>query len=144
MSLLPECHRWSERALLTLDEGSRGGREEMQLLAGLGISLMFTRGNSERSHAALNRSLAIAEEHSDVPNIAGLIGMLHMYHLRGGDFRTALRHAEHSSKVADRLGDAGLTALAHALLGISRHLMGDLGGAHVDLEKAVEPGTAVS
>jgi tetratricopeptide (TPR) repeat protein len=92
----------------------------------------------------LNRSLAIAEEHSDVPNIAGLLGMLHMYHLRGGDFRTALQHAEHSSKVAGRLGDAGMTALAHALLGISRHLMGDLAGAHLDLEKAVEPGSAVS
>src|SRR5262249_21124630 len=44
MSLLPECQRWSERALLALDEKSRGGREEMQLQASLGLSLMFTRG----------------------------------------------------------------------------------------------------
>ena len=36
MSLLTECHRWSERALLALDDGSRGGREEMQLQAGSG------------------------------------------------------------------------------------------------------------
>ena len=143
MSLLPECHRWSERALLALDDASRGGHEEMHLQAGLGISLMFTRGNSEPAHVALNRSLAIAEEHSDVPNMAGLLGMLHMYHLRGGDFRTALQYAEHSSKVASRLGDAGMTTLAHALLGISRHLMGDLDGARVDLEKAFEPGFGV-
>jgi len=85
---------------------------------------------------ALNRSLAIAEEHSDVPNMAGLLGMLHMFHLRGGNFRTALQYAEHSSKVAGRLGDAGMITLAHALLGISRHLMGDLDGARVNLEKA--------
>ena len=116
MSLLPECHRWSERALLALDEGSRGGHEEMQLQAGLGISLMFTRGNNDPAHVALNRSLAIAEEHSDVPNMAGLLGMLHMYHLRGGDFRTALQYAEHSSKVASRLGDAGIGG-PDALLG---------------------------
>jgi predicted ATPase/DNA-binding winged helix-turn-helix (wHTH) protein len=144
MSLLPECHRWSERALLVLDEGSRGSNDEMQLQAGFGISLMFIRGNNEHAHVALNRSLAIAEEHSDVANMAGLLGMIHMYHLRGGDFRTALQYAEHSSKVASRLGDAGMTALAHALLGISRHLMGDLDGAHVDLEKALEPGSAMS
>jgi predicted ATPase/DNA-binding winged helix-turn-helix (wHTH) protein len=143
MSLLPECHRWSERALLALDKGSRGGHEEMQLQAGLGISLMFIRGNNEAAHVALNRSLAIAEEHSDVANMAGLLGMLHMYHLRGGDFRTALQYAEHSSKVASRLGDAGMITLAHALLGISHHLMGDLEGARANLEKVFEPGFGV-
>ena len=34
MSLLIECQRWSERALLALDDARRGGREEMQLQAG--------------------------------------------------------------------------------------------------------------
>jgi predicted ATPase/DNA-binding winged helix-turn-helix (wHTH) protein len=146
MSLLTECRRWSERALLALDDESRGERDEMLLQAGLGISLMFTRGNSELAHAGLSKSLAIAEERSDIHNMAGLLGMLHMYHLRGGDFRTALQYAEHSSKVASRLGDAEVTALAHALLGISRHLMGDLRGARVELEAALEfgPGAPTS
>ena len=36
MSLLPECHRWSERALLALDDAARGGIEEMHLQAALG------------------------------------------------------------------------------------------------------------
>ena len=36
MSLLPECHRWSERAILALDDGARGGLEEMRLQADLG------------------------------------------------------------------------------------------------------------
>jgi predicted ATPase/DNA-binding winged helix-turn-helix (wHTH) protein len=146
MSLLIECQRWSERALRALDDGSRGGREEMQLQAGLGISLMFTRGNSEPVHVALNRSLGIAEEHSDVLHMAGLLGMLHMYHLRGGDFGLALQYAEHSSKIASRLGDVRVTALAHALLGISRHLMGDLRGARAELEAALAagPGAATS
>jgi tetratricopeptide (TPR) repeat protein len=143
MSLLPECYRWSERALSVLDERSRGQREEMQLQAGLGISLMFTRGNSEPVHVALNRGLGIAEECGDVQNMAGLLGMLHMYHLRGGDFRIALQYAEHSSKIASRLDDAGITALAHALLGISRHLMGDLSRARVELEAALELGPGV-
>lgn len=146
MSLLIECHRWSERALTALDEASRGGREEMQLQAGFGIALMFTRGNSDLVHVALNRSLGIAEERSDSLHMAGMLGMLHMYHLRGGDYRVALQYAEHSSKIAGSQGDTALTALAHALLGISRHLMGDLSGSRVELEAALgtRPGMAAS
>ena len=55
MSLLPECHRWSQRALLALDDTIRGGPEEMHLQAGLGISSMYTMGSSEQSHAALTQ-----------------------------------------------------------------------------------------
>jgi predicted ATPase len=145
MSLLTECQHWSERALLALDEARRGSREEMQLQAGLGISLMFTRGNSDPVHVALNRSLGIAEEHSDLLHIAVMLGMLHMYHLRGGDYRLALRYAEHSTRIASRLGDVRLTALAQSLLGISHHLMGDLNGARVELEAALkhESGAAI-
>lgn len=47
MSLLPECYRWSEQALLALDDTGRGTAEEMRLQAGLGYSLMFTRGGGE-------------------------------------------------------------------------------------------------
>ena len=56
---------------------------------------------------ALNRSLGIAEERSDALHMAGMLGMLHMYHLRGGDYQLALRYAEHSSRIAGKLGDAG-------------------------------------
>ncbi len=38
MSLLPECHRWSERALRALDDHAPGGVEEMHLQASLGVS----------------------------------------------------------------------------------------------------------
>ena len=110
----------------------------MQLQAGLGISLMFTRGNSDPVHVALNRSLGIAEERSDALHMAGMLGMLHLYHLRGGDYHLALRYAEHSSMIAGKLDDVRLTALAHSLLGISRHLVGDLAGARVELEAALE------
>jgi predicted ATPase/DNA-binding winged helix-turn-helix (wHTH) protein len=45
MSLLTEGHRWSERAILALDDATRGGAEEMRLQAVLGVALMFTRGS---------------------------------------------------------------------------------------------------
>jgi predicted ATPase len=140
MSLLPECHRWSERALLALDETSRGGREEMQLQASLGLSLMFTRGHSDAACAALNRSLAIAKARGDLLNEVRLLGPLHMYHVRAGDFKVSLQYAKRGSEVASTLGDVGASVLARTLLGISLHLMGDLSGARVELEAALEPG----
>jgi predicted ATPase len=84
MSLLPECHRWSERAILALDDATRGRSEEMHLRACLGISSMHMLGQSDAARVALDRSLAIAEEHGDVLSQAGLLGMLHMFHFRGG------------------------------------------------------------
>ena len=53
----------------------------MQLQAGFGISLMFTRGNSDRVHAALNRSLEIAEERSDAFHMAANAGHAAVYPL---------------------------------------------------------------
>jgi predicted ATPase len=142
MSLLPECQRWSERALLVLDERSRGGREEMQLQACLGLSLTFARGHTDAAGAALNRSLAIAEARGDLVNELRLLGPLHMYLVRGGDFATSLQYAKRSSEIAGTLGDASATALAHALLGISLHVMGDLDGARTELEAALEAGAS--
>src|SRR5262249_1159522 len=74
MSLLTECHRWSERAILALDDATRGGPEEMHLQAALGVSLMFTRGNSEAARVALTRSLEIAEQSGDASDQLQLLG----------------------------------------------------------------------
>jgi predicted ATPase/DNA-binding winged helix-turn-helix (wHTH) protein len=137
MSLLAECQRWSERALQALDETRRGGEDEMQLQAGFGIATMFMRGNSDPVQAALNRSLAIAETRNDAVHMAGMLGMLQLYHLRGGDYRNALQFAERSAAIAQGLDDPRLSALAHSMLGIARHLAGDLDGARTELEAAL-------
>ena len=83
------------------------GREEMHLQAALGVSLMFTRGNSEAARVALDRSLAIAEERGDAPDQLQLLGLLHMFHHRIGDFKTALHYAKRSSAVAETVADSG-------------------------------------
>ncbi|MGH6883539.1 MAG: ATP-binding protein, partial [Hypericibacter sp.] len=93
MSLLTESARWSERAILALDGAMRGGPEEMQLQATLGLSSMFTRGSSDAALVALSRSLAIAEARSDALDQLQLLGLLHMFHHRAGDFKTALHYA---------------------------------------------------
>jgi hypothetical protein len=86
MSLLPECHRWSQQAILALDDTNRGRPVEVHLQAGLGTSLMNIHGKGEAAQVALNRSLAIAEGLDDHLGQMGLLGVIHV---RGEDFKAA-------------------------------------------------------
>lgn len=137
MSLLPECHRWSERAILALDGAARGGIEEMHLQAALGVSLMFMHGGRDAARVALDRSLAIAEARGDALDQLRLLGPLSMFHLRAGDFKAALDYARRCSVIADTVRNPLTAALDHAILGTSLHLAGDLEGARAELESAL-------
>ena len=101
-----------------------GQSEEMHLQAGLGISSMHMHGESDAARVALNRSLAIAEERGDVLHQAGLLGMLHMFHFRGGDFKTALDYAKRCRALAGTIDDPAAIALAHSILGMSLLIYG--------------------
>jgi predicted ATPase/DNA-binding winged helix-turn-helix (wHTH) protein len=137
MSLLPECHRWSHRALLALDDSIRGGPEEMHLQAGLGISSMYTMGSSEQSHAALTRGLELAEKFFDPVEQLRLIAQLHSFHRRAGDFDRMLAVAQRGAAVAREVaGPTGIIA-AHSLLGQSHHLIGNQAAARAHLEAAL-------
>ncbi|QQO14293.1 winged helix-turn-helix domain-containing protein [Bradyrhizobium diazoefficiens] len=142
MSLLTECRRWSERALLAINPSSRGSAEEMHIQAALGLTLMFTRGGSEAARTALSRSLAIAQARGDAPNQLQLLGRMHIFHERMGQFDAALGYAQQSLVVAETLGDAASIALANSLLGVSLHLAGEHRDALRMLEAAWHgPGT---
>jgi predicted ATPase/DNA-binding winged helix-turn-helix (wHTH) protein len=140
MSLLPECHRWSERAAVALGDGARPGLEQMRLQANLGVSLMFMRGGRDAAHSALTRSFAIAEDQGGAVDQLRLFGPLNMFHLRKGDFKIALDYAQRCSALARTMDDPVAAELAHSILGISLHLAGDLGGARAELEGAVRRG----
>ena len=99
-SMLPECHRWSERAILALGDDRRGTAEEMRLQAALGFSLMFIQGGSDAARAALERSLDIAGESGDTLYEMWLLVSLNLFHFRNGDFRTALHYARRSTAAA--------------------------------------------
>ncbi|QIO31258.1 ATP-binding protein [Bradyrhizobium sp. 1(2017)] len=142
MSLLIECRRWSERALLAMGPTSQGSAEEMHIQAALGLTLMFTRGGSEAARTALSRSLALAEARGDQTNQLQLLGRMHIFHERMGEFDAALGYAQQSLIVAEALGDAASIALAHSLLGVSLHLAGEHRDALTMLEAAWQgPGT---
>ena len=138
MSLLPECHRWTERALRTLDDTERGGPDEMHLQAALGMALMFTSDHGKAARSAFDRSLHIASTRGDTANQMLLFGPLHMFHFRSGDYRGALQLARRAATAAASLADPGAMALAHCLTGVSLHSMGDLVGARCELEAALQ------
>ena len=137
MSLLTECHRWSERALYARAAIARGDAEEMHLQASLGMSLMFLHGVSDAARVALNRSLAIAEARGDTLNQLQLLGRLHMFHVRIGNFNAALECARRSTTVSRNITDPAATALAHSFLGISLSYLCDLDDARVEIEQAL-------
>jgi predicted ATPase/DNA-binding winged helix-turn-helix (wHTH) protein len=140
MSLLPECHRWSERAIHALDDTTRGGVEEMRLQSGLGMALMFIRVHNEAARTAFKRSFSIAEQHGDILNQMLLLGPLQLFHFRTADFKTSLHYAKLSAVVAGTIGDPSAIALAHCLSGMSLHYMGDIGAARAELEAALRKG----
>jgi predicted ATPase/DNA-binding winged helix-turn-helix (wHTH) protein len=136
-SMLLECHRWSEQAILVLGNDRRGTLEEMRLQAALGVSLMATRGFSDTARVALDRGLAIAEERGDILYQMWLLVSLNIFHVRNGNFTTALQIARRCSATASIMGDTEAIALAHFLFGNSLLLIGDLRGASAELEAAL-------
>lgn len=134
MSLLPECYRWSERAILALDDATRGDPQEMHLQASLGVSSMQMRGQSEAARAALNRSLVIAEASGEVLNQVGLLGMLSMFEVRDGDFKASLHFAQLSRAVDGATENAPALALANSILGRALQFVGEHGASRRELE----------
>jgi predicted ATPase/DNA-binding winged helix-turn-helix (wHTH) protein len=140
MSLLPECHRWSERAIFALDDAARGGLDEMHLQAGLGISWMYMHGGRDAAHMALSRSLEIAEKSDDALDQLRILGPLNQLYLRAGAFKTALHYARRCAAIAATAEDAAAIALGHYTLGNSLHFSGELSSAGVELEATLESG----
>ena len=144
MSLLSECHRWSERALAVLPDSSRGSIEEMHLQAGLGNSSMYLHGERDAARGALSRGFEIAEQIGDARDQLRILGPLHMFHLRTGEFKTALRYARRCAAITANTEDPAPVALGHFILGNALHFSGDLSGARVELEATLKSGPRLS
>jgi predicted ATPase/DNA-binding winged helix-turn-helix (wHTH) protein len=138
MSLLTECYQRSQRAIVALDDTTRGGADEMQLQAGLGVASMLIHGPGEAARAALNRSLAIAEARGDVLGQVVMLRTLSLLCTRQAEFKIALDHAKSARAVAGTIEEPDANALAQSALGMSLHFMGSLSGARSELEAAFQ------
>ena len=131
LALLRECQRRVEIAVATLSDADRGTQREMQLQGALGVSLMFSRGNSREVQTALTRALALGDELDDPHLQLRLLGALHISLYRLGEFREALGVAERSRGVAKRLTDPAASSLSEWMIGTTHHLL----GGQVEAEK---------
>jgi tetratricopeptide (TPR) repeat protein len=137
MSLLPECYRWSQRAIVALDEETLGETEEMPAaLARVASMLMY--GSGDAARAALSRSLAIAEARADVLGQVGMLFRLSVFCNREGEFNIGLEYAKRARAVAATSEEPDATALAQSSLGRALHLAGDYSGARSELEAAFQ------
>jgi predicted ATPase len=136
MLLLTECCRWSQRVIAALDDTTRGGADEMQVQAGLGVALMYIHGPNEAARAALERSLTIAEARGNILIRVAVLRSLSLFSMRQGNFKMSLAHAKHAKAVAGTVDEPDATALAQTALGLVRLFMADYAGASAELEAA--------
>ncbi|MBW5437272.1 tetratricopeptide repeat protein [Bradyrhizobium canariense] len=125
LTLLTECYRWTQQALASLDASAVDGRNEMILHAALGVSAMFTQGNTEAVRSAFTRSLQLAGELQDLHWQLWLLRGLHIYLTRVGDFHGALGTGEQGESVARKLNDPASTLNVEWMLGVAHHLIGN-------------------
>lgn len=138
LSSLGECRTWCGRALSIIGEEHLNSAIELELQAGLGTSLMFTRGNSQAAGAALLRALDVASTLGDQWNQLRILGRLHIFHERIGEYGVAFGHAERAVRVANAIGEPDALGVAYSLSGISHHLAGDQSRARRELELSLE------
>jgi predicted ATPase/DNA-binding winged helix-turn-helix (wHTH) protein len=137
-SLVAECLDWAERSIAALDDTTRGTRQEMDLQAMLGHSLMFTKGNSEQVRAAFKRGLDIALALREPLDQLRLIARLHGYLMRVGQVKSALALASRAETIAQATADAASIALAKSLLCGIHHHLGDQSRALAYRRSAME------
>nr|WP_249139754.1 winged helix-turn-helix domain-containing protein [Bradyrhizobium japonicum] len=125
LTLLTECYRWTQQALASRDTSAVDSRKEMTLQAALGVSVMFTQGNTEAVRSAFTRSLQLARELEDLHWQLWLLRGLHVYLTRVGDFHGALGIGEQGESVARKLNDPAATLNVEWMLGIAHHLIGN-------------------
>lgn len=125
LTLLTECYRWTRQALASLDTNAVDGRQEMTLQAALGVSVMFTQGNTEAVRSSFTRSLELARELDDLHWQLWLLRGLHIYLTRVGDFHGALGIGEQGESVARKLNDPAATLNVEWMLGVAHHLIGN-------------------
>jgi predicted ATPase/DNA-binding winged helix-turn-helix (wHTH) protein len=123
LTLLTECHSWTQQALASAD--AVDSRKEMALQAALGVSVMFTQGNTEGVRSAFARSLHLAQELDDLHWQLWLLRGLHIYLTRVGDFHGALGTGEQGASVARKLNDPTSTLNVEWMLGVAHHLIGN-------------------
>jgi predicted ATPase/DNA-binding winged helix-turn-helix (wHTH) protein len=137
MSLLTECQHWVELAIAASATTPTSARRELALQYAMGISLMFTSGNTQAVPVAFNKGLEIAKALNDLHSQVRLLSALHIFKTRVSDFIGALELSERCIAVANKLADPAGVTMAEWMAGTANHLLGNQAEACVQCESAV-------
>jgi predicted ATPase/DNA-binding winged helix-turn-helix (wHTH) protein len=136
-SLLTECYHWTNRAITALDDAAIGTRREMELQTALGVSLMFTQGNTGAVRTAFVRGLELAEIIDDPDCQRRLLSGYFLYLTRTGDFHGALSVSQQVKAVAVEAGEHDSVVMADWMMGVAYHNIGDQAAARTCCESAI-------
>jgi predicted ATPase/DNA-binding winged helix-turn-helix (wHTH) protein len=140
LSLTDECRATVSRAIDLLEHvGLSGTSTEMQLQMSLADTMMFTRGPSPEVHAALQRTLEIAERIGDIDHRLRSLRTLGSYHSFSGRSPSAVAILETFVAVATEHDPSALPD-GETHLGISEIFVGRLEQARRRLERLHQRG----
>jgi predicted ATPase len=138
LSLNEECRSGVERALTILGaDPDHDRRREMQLLAALGNTLLYTKGAGTQARAAWLKTLEIAEAvHDKDYQLRALRGLWADTH-NASDHRAALMYAEKFVRVAATSDDATDSLTGDRMMGMSFFFRGELKAARFHIARVL-------
>jgi predicted ATPase len=138
LSLMEECRGRVERALAAIAAGAgRDARREMQLLAALGTSLVYTRGDVPEIGAVWTKAIEIAVSLGNVEYELRTLWGLWSFHISGGQRGVALTLAQRFYTLAAKRPDPNDGLIGERMIGTSQHYLGDLLSARRHIERVL-------
>jgi predicted ATPase/DNA-binding winged helix-turn-helix (wHTH) protein len=126
LSLNGECQRYVEQALRSGEARfKQNDPREMQLLAALGASLVWTKGPGQEADAAFASALRIAGSLGDADYQIRILWGLWSSHFNSGRIRTSLDTAREFLDIAMKHGDAAAALVGERTIGMSLFYLGD-------------------
>ena len=144
MSLMDECRKLAKRALESVTSGSNeAGRQEMQLLAALGVAL-YSIGPGPDTKTVWTRVLKIAEGLGDIDYRLRALWGLWVVCVTVAKHRPGLLLARTFSNLASDASDPVALFVGDRLIGTSLHFLGEQGNARRHIERALRRPTAIA
>ncbi len=130
-SLMAAIHQRVSQALPLVPPGSR---QQMLLLAALGESLLFAKGNVPEAETAWTAALEIADRMADREHQLRALWGLYFHWTTAGDFRIALQFAERFRAIATTVPEAPEIPIGDRMAAVAHHFLGDQAAARRHIE----------
>src|SRR5690606_1038594 len=127
LSLLEECHRWCQSALLQvgLHENSS---THLILQEALAISALLTRSTGDEVRNSIESALSLAQKLNDHERELGLLSGLHIFMIEIGQSREAIQVSRRCIELARKLDSPASIVMSEWMLGCAYFLAGNQTG----------------